>query len=77
MRLAVVSDEISPEFATAVELGTDWGIRSFEIRGLPSGRVPYISERDRREILRVKEEAGIEVEAQLRQLHGDLGAQPG
>lgn len=63
MKLAIVSDEISPEFSTAVELGTDWGIRNFEIRSLSSGRLPYISERDRRELLRVKEEAGIEVTA--------------
>lgn len=63
MKVAIVSDEISPEFATAVELGTDWGIWSFEIRSLPSGRLPYVSERDRRELLQIKEEAGIEITA--------------
>jgi len=61
MKLAIVSDEISPEFLTAVELGTDWGIQNFEIRGLPSGRMPYISERDKREVFRTVKEYGIKI----------------
>jgi len=63
MKIAIVSDEISSDFSTAVEIGTDWGIRAFEIRGLCSGRVPYVSERDVESVLRVKEEFGIEISA--------------
>jgi len=63
MKVAIVSDEISSDFSTAVEIGTDWGIRAFEIRGLCSGRVPYVSERDIEGVLGVKEEFGIEISA--------------
>lgn len=63
MKIAIVSDEISSDFSTAVELGTDWGIRNFEIRGLYSGRIPYVSDSDVRQIFRVKEEFGIKISA--------------
>jgi len=63
MKIAIVSDEISSDFSTAVEIGTDWGIRAFEIRGLCSGRVPYVSQRDIERVLQVKEEFGIEISA--------------
>jgi len=63
MKIAIVSDEISSDFSTAVEIGTDWGVRAFEIRGLCSGRVPYTSRRDIERVLEVKEEFGIEISA--------------
>jgi len=63
MKIAIVSDEISFDFSTAVDIGTDWGIRAFEVRGLCSGRVPYVSERDIDNVLGVKEEFGIEISA--------------
>ena len=43
MKISIVSDEISSDFATAVELGTGWGVRDFELRGVGENRVPHLS----------------------------------
>jgi len=42
MRLAIVTDEISQDPATAVELGREWGIEWFELRMVMGGRVPDV-----------------------------------
>jgi sugar phosphate isomerase/epimerase len=39
-RIAVVSDEIAPDFETALVVGLELGIRAYEIRGLSGGRIP-------------------------------------
>ncbi|GIX06956.1 MAG: hypothetical protein KatS3mg115_1359 [Candidatus Poribacteria bacterium] len=44
--LAIVTDEISGDPETAVELGIEWGITHFEVRSVASGRVPKVSDRD-------------------------------
>jgi sugar phosphate isomerase/epimerase len=43
MEICLITDEISADPVTAIELGTDWGVRSFELRGYYSERVPYLS----------------------------------
>ena len=43
MRLSIVSDELSDDFQTAVELGTSWGIKHYELRNAWLSRVPDIS----------------------------------
>jgi sugar phosphate isomerase/epimerase len=43
MKVSIVTDEISADFETAIELGTDWGIRDFELRGFYADRVPNLS----------------------------------
>ncbi|MFH0937979.1 MAG: sugar phosphate isomerase/epimerase family protein [Planctomycetota bacterium] len=40
MKIAIISDELSYDFHTAVELGAEWGVRDFEIRCLGPERVP-------------------------------------
>lgn len=40
-RIAVVSDEVSPDFAETLAVCLPLGIRAYEIRGLRGGRVPY------------------------------------
>jgi sugar phosphate isomerase/epimerase len=40
--LGIVSDEISPDFQEAVRYGSAWGITSYEIRCLTSGRIPAV-----------------------------------
>lgn len=42
MQLSIVSDELSQDFRTAVEIGYSWGIRNFEIRNTWLTRVPNI-----------------------------------
>ena len=44
MRLAIVTDEISQDPATAVELARGWGLEWFEVRMLMGGRFPDVGE---------------------------------
>ena len=43
MKISLVTDEISADFETAVELGVEWGIHDFELRGYDTVRVPNFS----------------------------------
>jgi len=63
MKLAIVTDEISLDFATAVELGTDWGITNFEIRSLASGRIPYVSEAELKRLFSIVSSSDIVISA--------------
>ncbi len=63
MKLAIVTDEISLDFATSVELGTDWGITNFEIRSLASGRIPYVSGSDLKKVFDVVKSSDIKISA--------------
>lgn len=42
MKLAIVTDEISQDPATAVELGREWGLEWFEVRTLAGRRIPDV-----------------------------------
>lgn len=63
MKLAIVSDEISQDFLTAVELGTAWGVRWYELRRFASGRVPEINAVDRERIRPIAGDYGVRVSA--------------
>lgn len=43
MKISIVTDEISADPETAVELGVEWGIHAFELRGFYTDRVPNLS----------------------------------
>ena len=43
MKISIVTDEISADPETAIELGVEWGIRDFELRGFYTDRVPNLS----------------------------------
>lgn len=43
MKISIVTDEISADPETAIELGTEWGLREFELRGFYAERVPNLS----------------------------------
>ena len=43
MKVSVITDEISSDRETAIELASEWGIRHVEIRGLWDKRVPDIT----------------------------------
>lgn len=49
-RIAIVTDEISGDPITAVELGLEWGVRRFELRSVSSGRLPFVSDADLRKL---------------------------
>ncbi len=42
MKLSLVTDELSDDPATAFELGREWGVEHFELRGVGIGRVPRL-----------------------------------
>jgi len=44
MKISIVTDEISSDFETAIELGVEWGVHNFELRGAGGNRVPYLSD---------------------------------
>src|SRR5512138_2120918 len=43
MKISLITDEISADPETAIELGTEWGIHDFELRGFYTDRVPRLS----------------------------------
>lgn len=63
MKLGIVADEIDRNIRTSVEAGVKLGLRRFEIRNLPSGRVPLCDPAELREVEDVMRGAGAEVTA--------------
>ena len=55
MKTCILTDEISADPETAVELGLEWGIRDFELRGYFSDRVPGLSAYQKHSLRRVLE----------------------
>ena len=43
MKIGIITDEISADPETAIELGTEWGIHDFELRGFFTDRAPHLS----------------------------------
>lgn len=43
MKISVVTDEISSDLETAMELASDWGVDAVELRGYGENRVPFFS----------------------------------
>lgn len=63
MRLSVVSDEVSADLETALELISGWGIRAVELRGIGEHRYPWVSDFWRARIPELIHESGLEVAA--------------
>lgn len=61
--MGIVADEIDRKFRTAVETATKLGLRRFEIRNLPSGRVPLCDASDLKEVEQVAQSAGVQITA--------------
>jgi sugar phosphate isomerase/epimerase len=62
-KIAIATDEISRDLATALELGLSWGVRNFEIRGLGAGRVPDLTPAETDELLAATAAWGVNVSA--------------
>lgn len=43
MKISLITDEISSDPETAIELGVTWGVRNFELRGFFTDRAPRFS----------------------------------
>lgn len=63
MIISIVTDELSGDPETAFELGLEWGIRHFELRGVYGERVPRLSAHARHRLVRAVREFGVEITA--------------
>jgi sugar phosphate isomerase/epimerase len=63
MKLGIVSDEISRDFAAALRVGVPLGLRRYEIRNLAAGRAPMCGDAAMLEVERFAREAGVEITA--------------
>ena len=43
MDISIITDELSGDPETAFELGLEWGVSRFELRGVHDERVPRLS----------------------------------
>jgi sugar phosphate isomerase/epimerase len=63
MIISIVTDELSGDPETAFELGLEWGVRHFELRGAYGERVPRLSAHARHRLVRAVREFGVEITA--------------
>lgn len=63
MKISIVTDEISADVETAFELGTEWGLHDFELRGFGTQRVPLFSDFQKQRIRELMEEYAARVVA--------------
>ena len=63
MRISIVTDELSADPETAFELGLEWGVTEFELRGVHEGRLPRISPHARRRLVRAVRDFGVTITA--------------
>jgi sugar phosphate isomerase/epimerase len=63
MDIALVTDELSADPQTALELATEWGIRHVELRGYFTDRVPLLSAYQRQRLRRLVAAHGVTVTA--------------
>ncbi len=50
MKISIVTDEVSADPETAIELGVEWGIHDFELRGFFAERVPRLSKYEKQHL---------------------------
>jgi len=50
MKISIVTDELSADPETAIELGVQWGVQCFELRGYFNDRVPMFSHYQRQHL---------------------------
>jgi len=63
VRISIVADELSNDPETAFELGLEWGVREFELRGIYDRRVPRIEPHLRRRLIRAIRDFGVSITA--------------
>jgi sugar phosphate isomerase/epimerase len=63
MKLGIVADEISRDFATAVRIGKELGLMRYEIRNLTTGRAPMCDPQEMLEVERIAAGEGVEITA--------------
>ena len=63
MKISLVTDEVSADLETAIELGLEWGVDAFELRGIGSQRVPHFSDYQKQRVLELQETYAIHIVA--------------
>jgi len=63
VKVCVITDEISSDPETAIELALEWGIRHFEIRGLWGRRVPDVEPPQQERLKKLLTQYGVDVVA--------------
>jgi sugar phosphate isomerase/epimerase len=63
LKISLVTDEVSADLETAIELGLEWGVDAFELRGIGDQRVPNFSDYQKQRVLELQEAYGIQIAA--------------
>lgn len=63
MKLSIVTDELSSDPETAFELGLEWGVDRFELRGIHDGRIPLLGPYVRQRLERAIRSFGVSITA--------------
>lgn len=61
IKISMITDEISADPETAIELGVGWGVRSFELRGFFTDRVPCFSGYQKQKLRDILEDYGAQI----------------
>ena len=63
MQVSLITDEVSADPETALELGAAWGVRHYELRGVGDRRVPLFTDYQKQHICELLDEYGAQVVA--------------
>jgi sugar phosphate isomerase/epimerase len=63
MQIAIMTDELSSDLETALEIGMDWGVQHYELRGIGSERVGALSPFTNEHMFQTIERAGASIVA--------------
>lgn len=63
MHISIVTDELSGDPETAFELGLEWGVDRFELRGVYGERVPRLAAHARHRLVRAVRDFGVKITA--------------
>jgi len=63
VKISLMTDEVSSDLETALELATDWGVDGVELRGVGDGRYPEVPDLDRVRVPELLERWGLPVSA--------------
>jgi sugar phosphate isomerase/epimerase len=63
MKISIVTDEISADPETAIELGVEWGVKDFELRGFSTNRVPLLNPFQKSRIRELLDEFNVKIVA--------------
>ncbi len=60
---SIVTDELSGDPVTAFEIGLEWGISHFELRGVQSQRIPRLTAHETKRLVNAVDDFGIKITA--------------